>query len=200
MKTILTYFSFCIMVLLPITSFAKVVAPSESLTIKVPKNTASRVCKHKFTPGINVIWGGVKDLRKSKQIARLENKNEGSVSMITDKPLVDYLDEFIPSVLQKCGLNFVNKVQKRGYKITASIKEFSAHADTGFKKPKTVAKSVVTIYFKNRFAKIKVNADSLVESKGLNTNRKKLERMMSKLFVETLGKMATSEKLDFLRP
>lgn len=186
--------------LLPLTSFAKVVAPSESLTIKVPKNTASKFCKHKFTPGINVIWGGAKDLRKSKQIGTLEQKNESSVSVMTDKPLTEYLNEYIPSVLEKCGLNFVNKVQKRGYKITANIKEFSVYADTGFKRPKTVAKSVITILFRNRFAKINVNADSLVESKGLKTNKKKLERMMSKLFVETLGKMVASSKIDFLRP
>lgn len=197
MKKLITI-TFILSLFITFNSFA---TTDTTLSLKIPQKIDSKICRKKIFNNIDVTWLGVKDMRKEKTIATMEKSNGEIQTYSTALPLSTYFDQTFQSVLRACGLNIVPKQQNHGYKVSAKIREFSAKLDKNLIKSEISAKSEVVLLFKNNFATVDVGIGYIIESKGPNfKNKKKMQKMMSELFVGTIKEIIASDQINFLKP
>jgi len=175
-------------------------ADNPAIEINLPPAFEKNICKTKIWDKVYISWNGVKDLRSSKSVAAISKKNDQPTEFFTVKPVSDYFDQLVPTVLKECGINIVSKNQKHTYDVSLSINNFGVEMDKALVKSSINAESRITLDFESEYSSFEINVNYLSDSKGSSfKSAKKLESLISELMLGTLTEMIESKQMDFLQ-
>lgn len=173
---------------------------TQSLQILLDPAYEAKICPSPLFKNTAIAWGGVKDERESKDLSVIYKKEQAVMSFQTDKPLADYYDEHLQTVLKRCGMNLVATNAKHELTVVAHIQEFTADMNKTLTKSQTQADSRLVLTFDGDYVNYDVNIGFEMDSNSASfKNKKKLQKTMSELFFGTLNEMIRSDQLKFLK-
>jgi len=174
----------------------------ETLELKIGNNyDLYKACSAKPFQGISVHWRGLLDDRPEKALGTVVKKSgKDPIEVYADPPLRDVFVGYLKDLLQRCGMKLLPEAAPGVYDLTVHIEKFRAHEEKGIFTGKGQAQSALKLEATLPQKKLLAQVGYEIEFKqGRKSGVKRLQKVLTELFRETLEQVVESPQLQELR-
>lgn len=173
------------------TSFA---AETSTITLDLPPGFSAEACRTPVWNNTQVVWEGVTDKRKSKEIG-VQNQGKKDPVAIMASPSLDLaFDKAIRELLTACGMRMIEKGEVTTPHISVDIDAFFVGVEKKILTGTANAESMIDI-------KVRAGASANSQKIGFEINSKaarsgklkQLEKVALDLFAETLAQIPKNQ-------
>ncbi len=174
----------------------------ESISLELGNHySLYKQCSGRPFQGIQVHWRGLVDNRPEKALGTVVKKNgKDPIEVFSAPPLRDIYVGYLKDLLQRCGMKFLPVPSPEVYELTVYIEKFRAHEEKGIFMGKGQAISRLSLEAKLPQKKITAQVGYEIEfNQGRKSGIKRMKKILTELFRETLLQVVASPQLQDLR-
>lgn len=188
-----------IFVITTIVAFLCTIAMAEeaAISIAAPQDIGKQACPTPIWKEMKIFWKGTVDERSSTSLGMQTKKGKDPISVVSDRPLKQIIDDGMKNMLTACGAKLLDAKKDDAFVLQASIKDFSADVQKKTFTGKSNAESSMVYMVEKGSYSRKVTINMEADSKGLRQGKlKQLEKELNKLLADTL--LAAIKSNDFV--
>lgn len=185
-----------IVIIVMMTSVATNAEAPAQIGLALPPHFAAEVCASRSWNDLHVVWGGVKDLRPSKEIGAQQQKGKEPVMVESQVPLEQVVDAALKQVLAACGMKFAGEGDADALKLSAGIREFYVGVEKGLVTGKSKAVSSLEFVGGRGNSMSTVSIGYETEAKKIRSGDiKQLTQTINELFASIIRRAATAPEM-----